>query len=163
MLTAWKLITIKTMPVYFIAPYIWHTFKKDFINPCPKNIITCLFSWEDNQILNKTNHMSRLLSHFISHGFLILRRITWFYLDNALTRKKYVPNPKMMWFQCVVFLLPTRAHKVKKWNSASPRNIIRRYCSFALEASVPEASSVILNFCTNNKNSSGLPLSNKSI
>ena len=105
----------------------------------------------------------KLSGFFNPHGFLVPRRITRFCLDNALIRKKYALETRTTQFKCTVVLLPTWSHKVSNFRRDYPHNIVCGYFIFTLATSVPTASSVILKFHMNNKNSSGLPLSKKAI
>ena len=126
------------------------------------NIITWLWSSEDNQIPIKNNQTSSIASYFkISHILHSVAHHSFFW--QLIYRGRYVPKPKTTWFKCVVVLIPTWTHDVSSWHNSSPHNIVCRCCSFALVVSVPKASGFILKFYINNKNSSSFELLNKAI
>ena len=84
-------------------------------------------------------------------------------ITKCIHSKKNVPKTKMNLFKCVIDVLPNWSHKLSNWYITYPRSRLNRYCSLALATSAPDALTIILIFFTNNKNSSGLLLTNKDI
>ena len=145
------------------APDIWRGVLKIFIqfrftNFSPAFVSRKAFKYSSIPIRRAAYRIT-----YNSFGFLIPRCIARFWFDRTLTRGKYIPKSKIMRSKCYVVVLLTSTYNVSSWRHASPRNSIQRYWIFTQAASVPDTSIVIWKFRMNNKNSSGLPSSNKVI
>ena len=136
--------------------------KISFISVTQQNSLIFSLGNTSNYSLSSIKRAAWLIN-FKPRSFLIPWRIAQFFLDSALTGKKYVPKPKIIYANFSGISLPTSAYNVLNWHNTYPRTRVWRYWLFAPALRLSDASRVMFKFQINNKNSPGLPLSNKAI
>ena len=91
---------------------------------------------------------------FKSHDFLIPKFIALFFLYKAFIGNKYAPNPKNIWFKCVLLVWPISIKSVSNSRKAYLHINVRKYWIFPPDVIFPDALSVIWKSCWDISNSS---------